>query len=124
MKIHDVPAADDDDTGVVESGKKSKKMKKSDKKAEKSSKKEKKTASKPEKKSSGAFSKLPFKQESSIIARAFVQAQKGIEVKALTSFIKKEGGEPNRVLRILRGGKAYGKTWKVHEDKGRIRITY
>jgi hypothetical protein len=128
VKIKDVPAPDEDMDGTVEDEpvKKAKKGKKAKKVVEKKGKKGKKASAKPEKgsKKGGAFSKLPFKQETSIIARAFQLAQKGSTIKDLTSFVKKEGGEPTRVLRILKGGSAYGKTWKVHENKGQLKIVY
>ena len=135
VKVTDDVPFDDDDSGaaeiVSEKKKGKKKMKKSreeketrsSKKASRKEKKAKKSTKESSEKDS-KFSKLPFKQASSIIARAFVLAMAGTTINGLTNFVKKEGGNPRRVLRIFRRGQKYGKSWKVNEEKGRFQIVY
>lgn len=137
MKVKDAPAFDSEDAGeVVEEGskkkkkvrddeedKKVKKVRDEEKVSKKSAKSDKpdKASKKEEKKPK---SNSPFGQATSVIAQAFELCRKGTSIKDLTAFVKKQGAEPNRVLRIMRSGSIYGKRWKTNEDKGRIKITY
>jgi len=67
---------------------------------------------------------LPFKHASGMTARAFALCRKGILISDLVSWVKAQGGEPRRILREMRTGNRYGKTWEVHEDNGYLRIVY
>jgi hypothetical protein len=110
------------------SEKKSKKPKKE--KAEKSSKKDKsKKKDKKESKKRGPRGaqwmtwKIPF-QESSVLGQSFQQAahKGGVELKKLEKEIKKAGGTPAFIIRLLKRGHNRGWKWDVDDSHGRLRV--
>jgi outer membrane biosynthesis protein TonB len=106
--------------------KKAKKEEKPAKKASKS-KKEKPEKKKKKKSSSGETShrnsdmKTPFR-ETSILGKGWALAIKGSSVKEITKYAKKEGSNPQWLLRALRRKKRFGWTWKVQEENGKFKI--
>lgn len=69
--------------------------------------------------------KHPF-QPSSVIYLAFQMCcePRGVDQDSLRKFITSKDANFARVIRILRRGEIYGKTWGWEESKGRYRITY
>jgi len=67
---------------------------------------------------------LPFRELGAMTTRAFLLCMKGVLIDDLVAWVKAQGGEPRRVLRIMRSGTFHGKTWKVHEKNGYLKIVY
>jgi hypothetical protein len=68
--------------------------------------------------------RLPFYQMSAMTTKAFILCLQGILIDDLVKWVKAQGGEPRRVVRIMRSGRFNGKSWKVHEEKGFLKIDY
>jgi hypothetical protein len=67
----------------------------------------------------------PFKQSHSMTAKAWMMcATKGVMIKDLVRWVEKQGGEPHRVLRIMRSGHYLNVRWLVDEQNGFLKITY
>lgn len=56
--------------------------------------------------------------------RVFEKARKGAYIADIYDFVYSQGGEPARVLRVLRAGTFGGKRWEVKEEFGKIKVTY
>lgn len=65
----------------------------------------------------------PFRSHS-IIDRAFRLCQQGVTKSKLKSWCAKQGTNYYRVIKVLKGGKKYGKSWRFHEDGVRIDVEY
>ena len=67
---------------------------------------------------------LPFRQMNAMTTRAFLLCMKGILIDDLVKWVKAQGGEPRRILRLMRSGTCHGKNWRVHEKDGFLKIMY
>ncbi len=69
--------------------------------------------------------KHPF-QSGSLIYKAFelCRTNKGIDQTELRQFITKQDADYARVIRILRRGELYGKTWEWKESNSRYKIIF
>jgi len=68
--------------------------------------------------------KLPFPHVNCMTAKAFRHCMKGILISDLVTWVKAQGGEPRRILRVMRAGECRGKKWSVDENNGYLRIEY
>jgi hypothetical protein len=67
----------------------------------------------------------PFRQNQSMTSKAWMMcATKGVMITDLVKWVKQQGGEPRRVLRIMRSGHYLDVRWQVDEQNGFLRITY
>lgn len=67
--------------------------------------------------------KIPF-QDGSLTAEAFIRAQAGVSIEELADYVRKSGGDPRRILRILRSGERGSKRWAVKESGGKLKLEY
>jgi hypothetical protein len=67
---------------------------------------------------------MPY-QPSSILHKAFELCSKkgGAKVKDLTHMVKKLGGKPQWVIKIIKSGRSLGWVWEVDDSYDRIRVT-
>ena len=67
----------------------------------------------------------PFSHKKSMTAQAWMMcATKGMMIEDLVDWVKRQGGEPRRVLRIFRRGWYLDVKWLVDEENGFLKITY
>ena len=67
----------------------------------------------------------PFRQDQSMTAKAWMMcAAKGVMIEELVRWVGRQGGDPGRILRIMRSGKRYDVRWLVDEQIGFLKITY
>jgi len=77
------------------------------------------------KKAKGQEILCPFRQTQSMTAKAWMLcATKGAMIEDLIKWVKQQGGDPRRILRIMRSGKRYDVRWLVDEQNGFLKITY
>lgn len=69
--------------------------------------------------------KCPFRQTQSMTAKAWMMcATEGIMIEDLVKWVRRQGGDPGRILRIMRSGQRFDVRWLVDESNGFLRITY
>lgn len=67
----------------------------------------------------------PFRQSQSMTAKAWMMcATSGILVQDLVKWVRQQGGDSRRILRIVRSGSRHDVRWKVDEHNGFLKITY
>jgi hypothetical protein len=68
--------------------------------------------------------KCPFRQTRSMTVRAWMKcATTGISVENLVRWVNRQGGDPVRMLRIMRSGEMNHVQWVVDERNGFLKIT-
>jgi len=68
--------------------------------------------------------RLPFREAGCLGARAFIKCMDGILINDLVRWVSKQGGDPRRILRLMRSGNLYGQRWLVNEQNGYLKIDY
>lgn len=68
--------------------------------------------------------RLPFRSPNSIGCQAFAKCMDGIMIDELMQWVRRRGGDPHRVLRLMRSGNLYGRRWRVDEENGFLKIDY
>ena len=67
----------------------------------------------------------PFRHASSVTARAWMLcATKGMMIDDLVRWVRQQGADPRRILRIMRSGNRYDVRWLVDEQNGFLKLSY
>jgi hypothetical protein len=64
----------------------------------------------------------PFPHKKSIAHLAFGMALRGMAVSRIKAFVSSRGGDPVRVIRILRLGEWNGVKWKLVEENNYLKV--